>query len=142
MNAIRFYDFQDNLNKLSKFFNSTCDTDCSTLATSEWAPRADIKETKEQFIVLLDLPGVERDAIKITMEDGILNISGERQTEVVEKKENYYRSERTMGKFSRRFSLPDSVDSNNIAAKLVNGVLEISIPKSEKSKPRTIAIES
>jgi len=141
MHSIKLYDLQDSINKLNRFFHLPTEADFSTLSTSEWAPRADIKEEKNHYLVSIDIPGVDPKDIKITMEDGMLSISGERQNEEVEKSENYYRCERTMGKFSRRFSLPDTIDGTNIKAKMNQGVLEVVIPKSEKTKPRTIAIE-
>jgi HSP20 family protein len=114
----------------------------SAIATSDWVPAVDIKETDTAFEIHADIPGVDPKEIDVHMEDGILTIKGERKSESKEEREGYKRVERQWGSFYRRFSLPDSADADKINAKSKNGVLEITIPKQEKAPARKISVES
>ena len=113
----------------------------SAIATSDWIPAVDIKETKDAFVLHADVPGVDPKDIEVHMENGILTIKGERESEKKEEKEGYKRVERQYGSFYRRFSLPDTADAEKIAAKCKNGVVEITIPKKEAVQPRKISVE-
>ncbi len=121
---------------------STNDNDYSNIVTSHWRPAVDIKEEADRFIITADLPGVDPKDIEITMDDGVLTIKGERQSEAREEKEGYKRVERVSGTFYRRFSLPDTADAERIEAKGRDGVLEVSLPKHEKLQPRKIEVKS
>lgn len=114
----------------------------SSIVTSDWVPVVDIKEEPDKFVLNADLPGVERDAIDITMEDGVLSIRGERRLEEAGENGEYKRLERAHGTFYRRFSLPDTADPEGIAARCNNGVLEVVIPKREQVRPRRIEVGS
>lgn len=114
----------------------------SSVVTSDWAPVVDIKEETERFVLNADLPGVDRDNIDITMEDGVLSIRGERTLEHAGENGQYKRVERAHGTFYRRFSLPDTADPENISARCHNGVLEVVIPKREQVRPRRIQVEA
>lgn len=114
--------------------------DNSNIAVSDWRPAVDIKEEKGRYVIHADLPGVEAKDIDITMENGILTLKGERATNKEEEHEGYKRVERVRGTFYRRFSLPDTADTNNIEAKSKDGVLEIIVPKHEKVQPRRIEV--
>lgn len=109
--------------------------------TSDWVPAVDVKEKKDKYVIRADVPGVEPKDIQVTMENGVLSISGNRASEKRDENESYKRVERAYGSFFRRFTLPDSVAADKITAKGKNGVLEIVIPKSEPAKSRRIAIE-
>ena len=113
----------------------------SSIATSDWTPAVDIKENEKEFIIHADIPGVEPDKIDVHMEDGMLTIKGERESETKEEREGYKRIERQRGTFYRRFSLPDTANADAISAKSNNGVLEITIPKQEKAQPRKIEVK-
>lgn len=113
----------------------------SSVATSDWAPAVDIRETKEAFVIEADIPGVDPKDIEVNMEDGVLSIRGEKESEKKEEHEGYKRVERSRGSFYRRFSLPDTADAEKISAKSRHGVLEITIPKQEKANPRKIAVQ-
>jgi HSP20 family protein len=106
-----------------------------------WVPRADIHETKDDYLVQLDLPGMDKKDVKIKVEDNFLVISGERKSENKVDDEKYHRVERFSGSFNRSFRLYKDVDPSKIKAKFENGVLEISIPKAEEVKPKEISIE-
>ena len=109
---------------------------------ADWAPAVDIKEEPNQFVIHADLPGVEVKDIDITLENGVLTLKGQRASEKKEETENYRRIERVRGTFLRRFSLPDAVDAEKVAAKCKDGVLELVVPKREAAQPRRITIES
>ena len=112
----------------------------SSVVTSDWIPVCDIKEEKSQFVLHADLPGVDPDAIEITMEDGVLSIRGQRQLEEPGEGSEYKRVERLHGNFYRRFALPDTADPEGIAARHNQGVLEVTIPKRQAVQPRRIQV--
>ena len=109
---------------------------------SDWAPAVDIVEEKDRFILRADVPGVAREAIEVSMEDGVLTISGERHTEKHEEAEGMKRFERVSGRFYRRFTLPETVDAEGISAKSANGILEVVIPKAPEVQARRITVEA
>ncbi len=124
---------------IEKFFNID-ETDQSNVVTSQWAPRVDIREETNRFVILADIPGVDPNDIEIHMEKGILSIKGERKVETKTENEKFTRVERTHGTFYRRFALPDSADADGISAHGKHGVLEIVIPKRPETTPRRISI--
>ena len=111
-----------------------------TSVTAEWVPAVDIKEEAECYVLLADLPGVSPNSIDVSMENGILTLSGKRETEAKTHREGYKRVERLYGNFHRRFSLPDTVDSEGVTARCSNGVLEITIPKKSVVQPKKIVV--
>ncbi|MEM6998959.1 MAG: Hsp20/alpha crystallin family protein [Pseudomonadota bacterium] len=117
------------------------DSDYSNIVTSHWRPAVDIKEEADRFLITADLPGVDPKDIEITMDNGVLTIKGERQSESTEGKDGYKRVERVSGAFYRRFSLPDTADAERIEATGKNGVLEVTLPKHEKVQPRKIEVK-
>ena len=114
----------------------------SRIATSQWMPTVDIKENDKQFTITADIPGVEPKDIEVTMENGMLSIRGERKTEKKDEENGYRRVERSYGSFHRRFSLPETADSEHVSAKGKNGVLEITVVKRESSKAKKIEVKS
>ena len=126
-------------NVLEKFFGET-EHDQSNVVTSQWAPRVDIREESDSFVILADIPGVDPAAIEIQMDKGILSIKGERHAERKENTERYSRVERSHGVFYRRFALPDSANPEGITANGRHGVLEITIPKRPETTPRRISV--
>lgn len=114
----------------------------SSVATSDWVPAVDIKEDADSFLIKADIPGVDPQDIEVHMENGVLTIKGEKESEKKEEKEGYKRVERTYGSFYRRFGLPDTADPEKISANSVNGVLEVRIGKQEKVQPRKISVNS
>jgi HSP20 family protein len=121
-------------------FQNTADE--SSVVTSQWVPRVDIKEEADRFLLYADLPGVDPQDIEVQMDKGMLTIKGERREEGVSETERYSRIERRHGVFHRRFALPDSADPEGISASGHNGVLTISIPKRPESTPRRIQVGS
>jgi HSP20 family protein len=112
-----------------------------TTAAADWSPSVDIKEEAERFVIHADVPGVDPKDIEISMEDGILSLSGERKSENRSEQDGWKRTERLTGRFLRRFTLPEGTDAENISAQGSHGVLEIVIPKAAKAQPRKIAVK-
>jgi HSP20 family protein len=109
-------------------------------ALRRWIPAMDLVETEDDFVLRADLPGVAESDVNIELEDNVLTISGERKAEHEERKEGYYRVERSSGLFSRSLTLPEGVNPEAVKASFDKGVLEVRIPKPEARKPRKVAI--
>ncbi|MFN0105059.1 MAG: Hsp20/alpha crystallin family protein [Bryobacteraceae bacterium] len=105
-----------------------------------WAPSVDILETENELIVKADLPEVKLDDISIHLENGILSLKGERKFEHNENKAGYHRLERGYGSFARNFSIPETVDAEQVKAAFKDGVLTVTLPKKEVAKPRAIKV--
>jgi HSP20 family protein len=146
--AIVRYDPFTVLNQLQREMNRLFDTgrfageETTSLATSDWMPAVDIKEEENRLVIQADLPGVDPKDIEIRVEHGVLTLKGQRVAEAKEDLQGYQRIERVRGTFLRRFSLPDNVDPDKIAAKSTHGVLEVIVPKTEGVQPRKIDVES
>jgi len=110
-------------------------------ALALWTPAVDIAEHDDQYVVKVELPGVSKDEVKITLESNILTIRGEKKQEKETKKENYHRVERSYGSFQRSFTLPTTVKSDKIDASYNNGVLTVALPKAEEAKPKQIEVK-
>lgn len=129
---------QDDINRLFSSWN----TSDSSGATADWVPTVDINEFDDKFQLYIDVPGVDPKDVEITLESGVLTITGERfmQSEKSDESVIRRRSERGSGRFYRRFILPDIVDADNVKATDRHGVLEILIPKKAKAQPRRIKV--
>jgi len=108
---------------------------------SLWLPRVDVTENKESYVIKAELPGVNKENVKITLHDGVLTLKGEKKQEKEEKDTNYHRVERSYGSFERSFTLPTGVRSEKIDASFKDGVLSITLPKAEESKPKEIEVK-
>ena len=106
-----------------------------------WSPRVDVRESKDAYEVMADLPGLDKKEIKISLQENVLTLQGERAEEEKKEDENSRCSERAFGSFSRVFRLTEKVDEKNIRAEYDNGVLKITLQKSEEVKPREIEIK-
>jgi len=104
-------------------------------------PPVDITEDETNFIIRAELPGVKKQDVSITVQNGVLTVRGEKKQEVEKKEGNVHRVERSYGTFQRSFTLPTSVKSDKIEASYDNGVLAISLPKSEEAKPKEIEVK-
>lgn len=113
----------------------------SDMTQSTWSPAVDIYETPENIIIKAEIPGVSKKDISIELKNDSLYLKGERKFEKELKEENYHRMERSYGSFSRVFSLPTSVEQDQIKAKFKNGVLQISIPKLEEEMDKAVNID-
>jgi HSP20 family protein len=106
-----------------------------------WQPAVDIYETEESIVIKAELPDVDQKDIEVRIEDNTLTIKGERKHEGDVKKENYHRIERYFGSFQRSFSLPTTIRQENVSAVCDKGVLTITLPKKEETKPKQINIQ-
>ncbi len=116
--------------------------DNTAVSAADWRPAVDIVEEKGRIVLRADLPGVDRENIDVSMEDGFLTITGERAAEDRSEVDGIERYERVSGRFYRRFSLPETADAEVIKARMQNGILEIDIPKLPEVQPRRIDIEA
>lgn len=106
----------------------------------DWRPSVDISETKKQYVIKAELPEVEKDDVEVTIDSGLLTISGERNFESEDDDETRHRIERMYGRFSRSFTLPSDADADKIAAKNRNGVLKVIIPKLRETRGEAVKI--
>jgi HSP20 family protein len=108
---------------------------------NEWLPSLDVAETKNEIVVKAEVPGLDPKDIDISLSDGLLTIKGEKKQEREEKEENYHLVERSYGAFTRSIGLPKEVQSDKISASYKNGVLKVTLPKSEEAKKKEIKIK-
>ena len=128
--------------EINKLFGDVQESDGSSSATATWIPAVDIHEFTDRFELYVDVPGVSANSVDLTLEDGVLTLSGERvhRSANGDGEPHYRRTERSQGRFYRRFVLPDTVDSNKVNATGKDGVLTVTIPKQAKALPRRIQI--
>ena len=107
-----------------------------------FAPPVDVLEEKEAILLKAELPGVKPEDVKVTVENDVLTLAGERKLETKEEREGYQRIERTFGTFTRSFALPKTVDGEKVEASLDAGVLTVRIPKKSAPEPRLIAVKN
>ncbi len=107
-----------------------------------WAPAVDLIDQKDKILAKVELPGVEKKDVKISLVDNNLTIQGEIKKEEETKKEDYYYRERAYGNYARTISLPAEIDKDKIVAKFKNGILEITLPKKPEVQPKEITIEA
>jgi HSP20 family protein len=105
-----------------------------------WMPAVDIRETKDAFDVVAELPGIEAKDVDVSVQESMLTIRGERKHEEVKENETVHRVEREYGVFERSFTLPSSADPEKIQAKFKDGVLSLTVPKREEAKPKSLKI--
>ena len=154
MSLIRWDPFRDirwdpfrEMNELSQRLNRLFGTAAKPpmeeegLTVATWWPAVDVKETAEEYQVKAELPGLKKDEIRVTLEDGNLTIQGERKQEREEKGEKFHRIERSYGSFSRTFDLPPNVESGKVMAEFKDGVLQVRIPKTAASKPKAVEVK-
>ena len=133
-------------NEINRVFGNLNETEGSS-ATSQWSPAVDVREYPDRFQLLLDVPGVDSKDVEITLDNGVLTVSGNRSEEKAvgsnqgAEQPQQQRIERPVGRFHRRFILPDTADAENVNAAGRNGVLEIVIRKQPKAQPRRITVK-
>ncbi len=107
---------------------------------SDFMPRVNIRETKDNVILMFELPGMEKKDIKVTVKDDVLTVSGQRHFKTEEKDDGWVRTEISSGSFTRSFTLPDTVNTDKVSADYKNGMLEIKLAKREERKPKEIEV--
>jgi HSP20 family protein len=134
-------DLQREIDRMfGRFFPSQGQDDNSS-QQAVWAPRTDLVEAEDAYRIQLDVPGVNKDDLTINYQENQLTVSGERKSDRTAEGEEYVRVERTFGHFHRSFTLPRTVNADDISASYENGVLTIRVPKTEEEKPRQIEIQ-
>jgi HSP20 family protein len=129
-------------NEMNRLYNDILGRSQETEATSLWAPKVDIEESKDHYVLKAELPGIKQEDIKITLTDNQLVIRGEKRREVEQGDTTYHRVERVYGTFERAFTLTKVVRAEKIEALYRDGVLEVRVPKSEEAKAREIPIKT
>ena len=114
--------------------------DQPSVFSGSWVPPVDIEETKDKLYVRAEIPGMRPEDLDVQFENGVLTIRGERRFENDTNERNFHRIERSYGSFARSFTLPATIDSEQVSARYENGVLELTMPKREEAKPRRITI--
>jgi HSP20 family protein len=132
----RLASLRDEMNRLFDFSWPSRDTGLF----SGWSPTLDVLDDKDNLVVKVELPGLKKEEINLSLHDGVLTISGERQREVEKKEGEAFRSERYFGKFQRSVTLPAAVDSGKVNASYKDGILTVELPKAEEAKPKQIAV--
>lgn len=127
--------------ELSPFHRSALTAEDENISVPEWAPLVDIIEDDKQYLIKAELPEVQKEDVKVTVESGTLIITGERKAEKEEKGRKFHRIERYHGRFMRSFALPDDVETESVKAEFKDGVLQVHLTKSEKSRPKQIEVK-
>jgi HSP20 family protein len=111
------------------------------LTVAQWSPLVDITEDEKEYLIKAELPDMKKEDVRLTVENEVLAISGERTFEKEEKGKKYHRIERAYGSFMRTFSLPEDADGSKVSADFKDGMLQVHLPKSQKAKPKSIEIK-
>jgi HSP20 family protein len=141
MSLVRWEPFRDLLSlqqRLNRGFESARQTSEEQLGT--WAPAVDIYETEKEIVLKADLPGISLEDVDISLNNNVLSVRGERRFEKEVKEDHYHRVERVYGSFVRTFTLPNTVNVEQIEASYENGVLKIAMPKREEARPKQIKV--
>jgi len=149
MNALTRWDpfktMEENQNRLARIFGlmppRLPNGDKESMTITEWAPSVDIIEDEKEWLVKADLPEVKKEDVKVTVENGVLTLTGQRKLEKEEKDKKYHRIERSYGTFLRSFALPDAADGSKVNAEFKDGVLKVHLPKNENAKPKAVEVK-
>ncbi len=147
MNLVRwdpFRELEDVTEQLNRMFGRPAarrENGKELLTVADWIPIVDISETESAYVIKAELPDVKKEDVKVTVHEGVLTIQGERKQEKEEKGLKYHRVERSYGRFVRSFTLPDYVDDTKVKAEFKEGILNLHLPKSEKTQPKAIEVK-
>ena len=133
-------------NRLSRFFlggfpNRMGSGEIHSLAVADWSPEVDISEDDQGYLLKADLPEMKKDDVRVTVEDGILCVFGERKGEKEDQKRKFHRVERSFGNFRRSFTLPEDADSTKVTAEFRDGVLKIQLPTTTKARSKALEVK-
>src|SRR5204863_10122102 len=133
-------------NRLSRFFlggfpNRIGSGEVPNLAVADWSPEVDISEDDRGYLLKADLPEMKKDEVRVTVEDGVLSVSGERKTEKEDLKKKLHRIERSFGTFRRSFTLPEDADSTKVTADFHDGVLKVHLPTTPIARSKAIEVK-
>jgi HSP20 family protein len=133
-------DFSSRLNRVFGRSLARSDTGQEMLAMADWTPSADISETNKSYLIKAEIPGINKEDVKVTLQDGMLTIQGERKMEKEEKDKKFHRIERSYGSFMRSFRVPDDADASAVKAEFKDGMLNVTLNKSAKAKTKAINV--
>jgi HSP20 family protein len=140
-----FREMDDLQTRLNSIFgrrpNRLADGNKETLTVAEWLPLVDVSEDDKEYLIKAELPEVKKDDVKVTVENGVLTVTGERRFEKEEKDRKYHRIERSYGSFTRSFSVPDDADDSKVSAEFKDGVLTMRLAKTEKARPKSVQVK-
>ena len=146
MNLIKwnpFNELEDISNRLNQIFGrpvGSATVDQQMLKGADWTPSVDVSETDKAYVIKAEIPEVKKEDVKVTIDDGMLTIQGERKMEKEEKGKKFHRIERSYGSFVRSFRLPDGVDESKVKAEFKDGMINVTLPKSEKAKKKAVEV--
>src|SRR5205085_12228575 len=112
-----------------------------SLSVADWSPEVDISQDEHEYLLKADLPEMKKDDVRVTVEDGILCVSGERKTEKEDQKRKFHRVERSYGNFRRSFTLPEDTDSKKVTAEFRDGVLKVHLPTTTIAKTKSVEVK-
>lgn len=139
-----FRELEDVSDRLNRMFARPAPSGAhgkETMIVADWTPSVDIQETEGEYLIKAEIPDVKKEDVKVTVEEGVLTIQGQRRQEKEDKGTKYHRIERSYGSFARTFSLPDVIEADKVKAEFKDGVLNLHLPKSEKAKPKAIEVK-
>ena len=133
-------------NRLHRFFlggfpNRMGSGEIDSLAVADWSPEVDISEDDQGYLLKADLPEMKKDDVRVTVEDGILSVSGERKCQKEDQKKKFHRIERSFGTFRRSFTLPEDADSTKVTAEFRDGVLKVHLPTTPVAKSKATQVK-
>jgi len=146
MNLVKwdpFRELEDVSSRLNRVFGRSLarsDTGQEMLAMADWTPSADISETNKSYLIKAEIPGINKEDVKVTLQDGMLTIQGERKMEKEEKDKKFHRIERSYGSFMRSFRVPDDADASAVKAEFKDGMLNVTLNKSAKTRTKAINV--
>ena len=146
MNIVKwdpFKELEDVSNRLNRIFGrfpARAESGQEMLAVADWSPSADITETDAAYLIKAEIPGVQKEDVKVTVQDGMLTMQGERKMEKEEKGKKFHRIERSYGSFVRSFRIPDDADENSVKAEFKDGMLNVTLAKSAKAKAKSVNV--
>lgn len=146
MNIVKwdpFKELEEVSNRLNRIFRRSHDrsgSDQESLTVADWSPSTDITETEDAYLIKAEIPGVKKEDVKVTIQNGMLTIQGERKMEKEEKGKKFHRVECSYGSFLRSFRVPDDVDESSVNAEFRDGMLNVRLTKSVKARPESINV--
>jgi len=136
-----FSTLQERMNRLFEDLIPATRKGGEELNTGTFYPSVDIYEGEKDITLKAELPGIDKKDVHVEINDGVITLRGERKIEKEDKKEHYHRVERSYGSFNRSFTLPTTVDSGKVKANYKDGILEVTLPRKEEAKPKSIPVE-
>jgi HSP20 family protein len=134
-------DISERFNRIFGRLSTRRETGREAMTVADWVPTVDITEDDKEYVIKAEIPEVDKKDVKVTLQEGVLTIQGERKQEKEEKGKRFHRVERSYGSFVRSFALPEDTTGENIKAEFKDGMLYVHVPKSEKARPKAIEVK-